>query len=140
MNAIIGIDPDTNESGVSAFSDGIYTADSMIFPRLIGYLTACKPHIKQVRISAGWLNKSNYNAKGQSPMVAARIGQHTGANHQVGKIIAEFCEYHGIPYKLFKPTVSKPTAAFIKQATGIWLPNKTGKHSEMRDALALCLG
>ena len=137
---IIGIDPDVNESGLAFRIDDIFSTYTVPLPELINDLIIAKPDIKQVRISAGWLNKSNYNAKGHSAMVAARIGQHTGANHQVGKIIAEFCEYHSIPYKLFKPTVSKPTALFIKQATGIWLPNKAGKHSEMRDALMLCLG
>ena len=90
-----------------------------------------------VVIEAGWLNKSNWHmvSKGSSN-INAQIGQRTGANHEVGKKIAEMCEYLDLPYELVKPTKRKVTHEYFKALTNI-----IGRtNQEQRDAAMLVIG
>jgi hypothetical protein len=105
---LIGIDPDTEKNGVACLTSGkpesleLFSFD---FFETLDFIKAKDPDV--VYISAGWLHKANFNAKSKNLRVQARIGQYIGANHQVGKLIQQFCEKQGIHYLLIIPTQSK---------------------------------
>jgi hypothetical protein len=72
----------------------------------------------KVYIEAGWLNtKSNWHGSGKGENVASRIGTKVGANHQVGKLIAEMCEYLGLEYELVQPKTAKMGAILFRKVT-----------------------
>ena len=73
----------------------------------------------KVYIEAGWLNqKSNWHVSGKGEAVSARVGTKVGANHQVGKLIAEMCEYLGLEYELVQPRTSKMPVKLFRKITG----------------------
>ena len=137
---LIGIDPDTKKSGVAFFLKN-YTLELYnltffeIHSTLLDFQTNFKFNILVI-IDAGWLNKSNFHVTGTNNKVNGKIGERVGANHEVGKKIAEMCEYLGIEYKLNKPTNSKVNAEYFKKLTGY--KNKT--NQDQRDAGMLVYG
>ena len=145
----IGIDPDTDKSGVAFFKpklNKVTMLNNMTFFELYHYLdftqeTATTTGAKfEIVIEAGWLNaKSNFH--GAFGGAAERIGAKVGANHETGKKIAEMCEYLNIPYKLVKPLSLKPWggkkinhAQFVQQTGWVGRTNQ-----EQRDAAMLVL-
>lgn len=118
--------------------------EEMPFPALIGYLDILHLGVDKcgekmiVVIEAGWLNKSNWHYRpSDTKAKVAEIGRQTGRNHQTGILIAEMCEYMGIPYKLRKPLPKfwkgkdrKITAEEFKEITGY----KGRTNQEGRDA------
>lgn len=138
----IGIDPDVDKSGfavwcskskalkelkVSRFFELIYEIDSIISE---GFEVV-------VCIEAGWLiKKSNFHSrKGQTKAVGEKIAKAVGANHQVGKLIAEYCDNKKIAFGLIKPQ-GKKNADEFKKITGY--VKRT--NSEMRDSAMLVFG
>lgn len=106
----IGIDPDVGRNGVAYLNTKreTLTLSSRTAPNLWEFLLYMRDHTTNNRyvviIEASWLIQSNWHVssnmtKGQ----VAQVGHNTGRNHQVGISIAEFCEYHKIPYFLAKP-------------------------------------
>ncbi len=143
-NNYIGIDPDVTKSGVAFYEAKSKTLElaNLTYFQLFDYLKLVKNEISEnqsikVIIEAGWLNKSNWHAvKGGNSSINAQIGQRTGANHEVGKKIAEMCEYLDLPYELIKPTKSKVNAEYFKKITGV-----IGRtNQEQRDAGMLVFG
>ena len=94
-------------------------------------------YLPKIYIEAGWLNKSSWHPS-PNRSTASRIGKNIGANHQIGKLIAEKCERLKIPHELVKPTKSKVTDhKLFCRITGY-----KGRRSnqEMRDAAMLIWG
>ena len=142
----IGIDPDTDKSGVALFNvkskmvTGLY---NKTFFELFGYLSDGKETDGvgiEVVIEAGWLNaKSNFH--GAFGGAAERIGAKVGANHETGKKIAEMCEYLNIPYRLVKPLSLKVWGGKkINHAQFVQLTGWVGRtNQEQRDAAMLVI-
>ena len=100
---VIGIDPDVDKSGVGIIDlerKEVSKAE-LNLPALVEYLTGIEDVM--VIIEAGWKNGSNFHLKNKGQWHASKIGEQVGRNHEVSKIIGEFCEYHGIPYRFVKP-------------------------------------
>lgn len=145
----IGIDPDTDKSGVALFNaekKKVTGLHNMRFFELFRYLSDCINidakfgTTTEVVIEAGWLNaKSNFH--GAFGGAAERIGAKVGANHETGKKIAEMCEYLNIPYKLVKPLSLKPWGGKkINHAQFVQLTGWVGRtNQEQRDAAMLVL-
>lgn len=106
MKTIIGIDPDVDKSGcamVDVAKRTIHLA-SLRFPELLAFLESRQDADLLVAIEGGWLNHSNWHVGYyNSPQRAAEIGRATGRNHQVGILLAEWCEFKKIHYVIVKP-------------------------------------
>jgi hypothetical protein len=143
-DTIIAIDPDVDKSGVAELSPlhRLLEVTSLSFPQLLDYLQTRKELSGTAKttllvvVEAGWMNTiSNYHtAAGRR---GQRIAKNVGANHKVGKMIVEMCEYYAIPVttvkplkKMWKGKDGKITQAEIASFTGI-----TGRtNQEGRDA------
>lgn len=146
---IIGIDPDVEKNGFAVL-DTKWKSISICeykFSEVMENLCAYRDAIgaEELRaedviviIEAGWLNKSNWHYRATDTKAkVAEIGRQTGRNHQTGILIAEMCEYMGIPYKLVKPLPKfwkgkdrKITAEEFREITGY----KGRTNQEGRDA------
>ena len=109
---IVAIDPDVERNGIACLDipSKRLTIKSLSFPETIEYLFGYKATKNSgkygaiVLIEAGWLNHTHWHTKtGDSIRVIAAKGNSVGRNHEVGRKIAEMCEYWNIPYKLVKP-------------------------------------
>jgi hypothetical protein len=137
---IIGIDPDVDKSGV-AFKQGKEIRLSnmtffQIYDALKGVREANEKENILVYIECGYLNKGNWHVTIGSNVINAQIGQRTGANHQISKLLIQMCEFLDINFIAVKPTKSKVNAEFFKQITKI----ETRTNQEQRDALMLIWG
>ncbi|MCL1932354.1 MAG: hypothetical protein FWF53_00870 [Candidatus Azobacteroides sp.] len=144
-HTIIAIDPDVDKSGVATLqTEGKkLITNNLTFPKLIDFLKRMNedkihfPFI--VVVEAGWLNSvSNYHT--EAGRRGQRIAKNVGANHQVGKMIVEMCEYYKIPVTTIKPLKKmwhgkdgKITQEEIASFTGIVGRN----NQEERDAALL---
>lgn len=137
----VGIDPDISKSGFAVIVSGakeFYELTTLPFFEML-------ERIQQLNLNAGgvvvcieaaWLiPKSNWHG-GKSMGVAAKIGKSVGANHQVGRLLEEFCIYYQIPFELIKPSKSKTDSAFFEKLTNY----KLRTNPEMRDAGMLIYG
>ena len=110
-DVFIGIDPDSDKSGVALLmkKSRALTVGSFSFPELIDYVKAvrakyCESHILVV-VEGGWLNESNWHVK-YTPMStskAAAMGRNVGMNHQTGILIVQILDYLDIPFDVVKP-------------------------------------
>lgn len=108
---IIGIDPDVDKSGVATLhrSDHTLRLESLTFPELtelLRRLADLRPESNGllVVIEAGWLNRAHWHITAHDTRAsAAAKGNAAGRNHQVGRLLAEMCEYYKIPYRLQRP-------------------------------------
>lgn len=106
---VIGIDPDSVESGVGVVYPDSRNVTPMkfSFAKLIDYLRLTKDLGKTfcVVVEGGWLNKSNWHTLGirRGAQVAAEIGRRTGMNHQTGILIEQMCDAMQIPCTVVKP-------------------------------------
>lgn len=138
----IGIDPDTEKSGVALINGDRLELHALTFFELFDFLKEClrlKGESEKiiVVVEAGWLNKGNWHTKDKgSSALNAKIGQRTGANHEAGKKIVEMIEYLEIPHKLVKPTKSKVNDKLFKSITKI----EGRTNQEKRDAMMLIWG
>lgn len=136
---LIGIDPDVDKSGVAIKSKKNISLHNWGFFELFDNLLTLKKEGAQmlVIVEAGWLNKSNWhkNDKG-SAALNAKIGSHTGANHETGKKIVEMLEYLKIIHQLIRPSQSKVNAKLFKMITKI----EQRTNQEQRDAYMLIHG
>ena len=133
----IGIDPDTDKSGYAiwctetkelelytkSFSEIIIDFELLLVPI-------------EIVIEAGWLNKKSNWHNSKTMATASKIGKNVGANHQVGKCIAELCIAKSIPYRLVKPTSHKKDHDTFCKITGY----KGRTNQEKRDAAMLVYG
>lgn len=112
FHSVVAIDPDVDRNGVACLdiAQNALTIQTLQFPQTLEYLHNWKPSDENaqsdvmVLIEAGWLNHTHWHTKARdSKRVIAAKGNSVGRNHEVGRKIAEMCEYWGIPYKLVKP-------------------------------------
>jgi hypothetical protein len=135
----IGIDPDTNKSGVAYWYKDTkkIELETLEFFKLYDVLKSLKIRYNiYVVIDAGWLNKTNFHVTGTNKKVNGKIGERVGANHEVGKKIAEMCISLGIQYSLHKPTKTKVNKEIFEKITGY----KGRTNQEVRDAGMLVFG
>lgn len=106
---IIGVDPDIELSGFSLLNveTKAINLERMGFPELLERLDQNKTLFGKsllVVVEAGWLNRGNWHlSRAVNFASAARTGEKVGANHQVGKLIIEYCKYHEIDVIGHKP-------------------------------------
>jgi len=134
----IGIDPDVHKSG---YAEIRFNGDRVVrnlaildFWQIVDELQACTIEDSQhiVLIEAGYLNKTNFHARGNKKY-AAKIGERVGANHQIGKLFVEYCKQNSIDYREIVPRRSKVKAPEFETITGY-----SGRtNQEQRDAMML---
>ena len=140
---IIGIDPDTDGSGVAIKDTMNNSLDlkDLKFWELFDFLSEIKSDIKVVRVEASWLIKHNWHAKQKgSAALNANIGSKTGENHQIGKLIVQMCDYLGIKVDEVRPLrkVWKTSTGKISKKEFVALTNWKGNATqEVRDAYLL---
>jgi len=137
----LGIDPDVAKSGVAIWNSGekeFVGLSTLKFFDLTTAIQFYKNNQLVVVIEAGWLNKkSNFHGrKGQSKAVGEKIAKAVGANHQVGKLLIEFCQSVNVDYVEVRPANKKIDAAGFKKITGY----EGRTNSEVRDAAMLVFG
>lgn len=138
----IGVDPDVEKNGVAIWEPETkeLTLRNDRFFELYGFLYSycgiCgKPVL--VVIEGGWLNqKSNWHNEYQGVSAAARVAKNTGANHQVGKLIVEMCQWLQLPYEVVRPQSSKIKSDVFAKITKY----KGRTNQEQRDAAMLVFG
>lgn len=146
----IGIDPDTEKSGVCSWdrTSKSVTLQTLTFFELYEYLNQKKHVIDMVKVEAGWKNVKNNFHGAKNASTAARIGANVGANQETGKKIVEMCQYLGIAVKEVKPLkkVWKSKDGKIshdelqQQLKFRGIPPITGRtNPESRDAALICL-
>lgn len=123
---IIGIDPDIKTSGVAVLRciNKTLKLHSINFPTLAQELMsgANKRHNVLYVIEAGHLNKSNWHIKqAKSKEIAAEIGNRTGQNHAVAKLIYEIGEFNNIDIIETRPLAK------------VWGSNSKISHKEFVD-------
>ena len=140
MNKIhIGIDPDVTKNGVAIWYPKTKALDleCLRFFELFELFKTLKIRNQIiVIIDAGWLNKTNFHVLGTNKRVNGKIGEHVGANHEVGKKIAEMCDYLGLEYRLNKPRSKKVDKETFEKITGY----TSRTNQEKRDAGMLVFG
>lgn len=106
-NTVVAIDPDVDRNGVACLNVASRSLDvkSLRFPEILEYLHSLKGRNDTiVIIEAGWLNKSHWHlAYHDSKANAAAKGNAVGRNHEVGRKLAEMCEFWQITHRLVKP-------------------------------------
>lgn len=117
----IGIDPDIDNNGIACWDSETKEFDyikNMSFWDVINEFECWNIPINVV-IEAGWLHsKSNWHGKAyQSKNVGEKIAKNVGANHQVGILIAEYCDINNINFRLIKPQ-RKVKSDYFKKLTG----------------------
>lgn len=110
---IIGIDPDVDKSGVATLHRSGHTLrlESLTFAEVVERLSIIRATATEdilaavlVVIEAGWLNRAHWHlSPHDTRQSAAAKGNAAGRNHQVGRLLAEMCEYYKIPYRLQRP-------------------------------------
>lgn len=145
MGIKIGIDPDTFKSGVAILhtEERRVEVKSLAFPQLMDFLLdAAKLPGVIVYIEAGWHIKGNWHLRlTDGASLAAATGKRTGANHEVGKKIAEMARHYGlmvIEQKPLKKGWKGPSGKITHEEISYFihgLPKRT--NQEERDAALL---
>ena len=147
---IIGIDPDTKESGIAIYDKTAKELEvrSLSFFNLLDYLRDNSADIELVKIEGGWLNKKSNFRFTKSKGIGENIAKKVGSNHETGKKIVEMCEYLKINHSIVKPlrkiwkgAEGKITDAELRQQLSrlqITLA-KTRTNQETRDSVLICL-
>jgi len=139
----IGIDPDIDKSGIAVWNPVLNDYESIEclgFWDIIGFLLDNNKRIKEVRIEAGWLIKTNWHSMSkQGKQGIAETGRRVGMNHKTGQLMVEFCEKYNIPHKSIKPLSNNYWAESAEKfaATTGW---KGKTNPEKRDAAMLVFG
>jgi hypothetical protein len=129
----IGIDPDITASGVAVYDkeDNSLELRTLSFWELIEEIESYLVPIHIVIEAGHLIKKSNWHGAANT-YTAARIGKNVGSNHQIGKLIQEYCEKHNISHELIKPLGKVNQEIF----NGIW-ERKGRTNQEVRDAAML---
>lgn len=143
MKTIIAIDPDVGKSGVAMFAENYSKFEALTFIDLYNLIQNHDYYYPTVVVvEAGWLNRSNWHLPTKcSKQQAAEIGKRTGANHQVGKLIVEYCKTYNIEVvekrplkKIWKSRAGKISQEEIEQ----FIPDFPKRsNQEIRDAALL---
>lgn len=135
-----GIDPDVKESGFAIWDNKTKEIDygKLSFWDLIKKIEYYSRNYEvKFIIEAGWLNKKSnfHNRPYQSKLIGERIAKNVGSNHQVGKLLVEYCEKYKLDYELKVPKQKKYTSYYIQNLTGIKV-----KNQDIIDAIMLVWG
>lgn len=142
----IGIDPDIDKSGVAVITEkGEVVLYTLPFFSLIDFLKLNQNQIKEVAIECGYLNaKSNFHYRGAKTGISAKIGALVGANHQISRLLVQYCQHNHINHREVKPLKKhwkgangKITHNELTKIVKYDLPKRT--NQEQRDALLLIL-
>lgn len=144
-NHIIGIDCDVDKSGVCYLNKQtrMIELSSLTFFQLFDYFIWLKTQAFEfiVIIEGGWLNEVSNFHKSKNTRTSNKISNYVGANHEVGKLIVEMCEYLKIKHEVKRPLL-KIWAGNNKKITHEELVYFTGiqgrTSQETRDATLLC--
>jgi len=138
---LCGIDPDSKESGLAVWNvkrQEFDTITQLPFWDLIDYIETLRENYKIcIYVEASWqIKKSNWHSKrGQSKYVGEKIAKCVGSNHQVGRLLVEYCLSSYLDCVEVLPK-GKLDAKSFKQLTGV----TTRTNSEKRDAAYLVYG
>lgn len=146
----IGIDPDVEMSGIGRVDkeNKAVWCDRLSFPLLIEYLRVvhddCKRNGARLYVFIESTRQTTHNwhlRPSDSKAVAAVKGRNVGAMQEVGKLIAEMCEYYGIEAterpplrKCWQGKEGKITHEEIAKITGL---KQKRSNQEGRDALLI---
>ena len=135
-----GIDPDVKESGFAIWNSEtkeIYYGKLTFWDLIKKMDYYQRSYVVKFIIEAGWLNKkSNFHSRPyQSKLIGERIAKNVGSNHQVGKLLVEFCEKNKLFYELKTPKQKKYTSYYIQNLTGLKI-----KNQDIIDAVMLVYG
>lgn len=141
---LIGIDPDTNKSGVAVKQNRQYTLTTLPFFQLFDYLRDNREKVSMLYIEASWLIKHNWNKKRQgTAAINASIGNDAGRNHETGRKIVEMCQHLNIPYTEVRPLRKcwkGPNGKITHEELTKLIPNLPKRtNQEQRDAALLIL-
>lgn len=135
---LIGIDPDTEKSGIAVKSSEL-SLYNMSFFELYDYLVSAKANFEniEVYIECGFLNGGNrHKVFGGSLELNSKIGERIGSNHEVAKKICEMCHHLEIKFTQVRPTKTKTNSDYFKKITGY----EKRTNQEQRDACLLIWG
>jgi len=137
---IIGIDPDIDKSGIAVYNSdrGILNIDNQGFFDLLSEISWQRNQAYDVivLIECGYLNKSNWHATKNKAKYAAAIGAKVGANHQISRLLVEFCEREMIDYREIQPKRKKINHNDFINVSGLDFKRT---NQEQRDAAMLIL-
>lgn len=146
MKIYIGIDPDTDRSGVAIFSNNVMQCAAFAFADMVGLILQMHKKAEQqgdeiiVIVEAGWLNKSNWHITFRdNAWLAAAKGIAVGRNQQVGKCLVELLRAENIQVVEQKPLRKiwrKGKISHDELAKLVKLDQKR-TNQEMRDAALL---
>ena len=136
----IGIDPDVDASGIARLDGDGIECSTLPFPALLEYILANRD--AHFVIEASWKTGHVWHGgRSKGKAHSAKLGYDVGRNHEVGRKIAEFLDYHNINYTLQPPLMKcwkgkdrKITHEEIVQFTH-W--DRKVSNQEERDALLL---
>lgn len=147
-SVIVGVDPDVDGSGVGVVDlvQKKVSKDILRLPELVEYLRSISD--VKVFIEAGWMNRSNFHLKNKGQYHASKIGENVGRNHEVSRIIGEFCEHYNVPYEHVRPLakrwkgkdgkITHEELMSIIDGSGLQM-DKCRTNQETRDALLIAL-
>lgn len=141
---ILGIDPDTEKSGVALVNvpEGrlVYAA-SYSFPKLLDMLYASALPNMILYVEAGWMvKKSNFH--GQTGSRGQRVAKNVGANHETGKKIIEMAKHYGIEVQEIHPLRkcwTGPEGKITQEEIEYFIPGFPKRtNQDSRDAALIC--
>lgn len=136
----IGIDPDTDKSGVAVMKDNEVIKLEMIeFYDLLEFLSDLKYKYDKyiVIIEKGEDNKALFNAnKEPNKLKANRIAMNTGRNFETSILLIKHCKRHQIPHKTYAPRTPKMNHQYVSKLVKN-MPKRS--NEEKRDAIRCCL-
>lgn len=147
---IIGIDPDTHQSGVARLDvlPRKATATHLPFHLLMDYIMDVK-EVARLRsqhlvivVESSWHDSHNWHLNWKdSKAVAAKKGYAVGAMHQVGKLLVEMLEHNGLEVHEVRPLVKcwkgHDRKITHEEMTEICRWDKKRSNQEERDAMLL---
>jgi hypothetical protein len=147
---IIGIDPDTHQSGVARLDvlPRKATATHLPFHLLMDYIMDVK-EVARLRsqhlvivVESSWHDSHNWHLNWKdSKAVAAKKGYAVGAMHQVGKLLVEMLEHNRLEVHEVRPLVKSWKGLDRKitheEMTEICRWDKKRSNQEERDAMLL---
>lgn len=146
MKIYIGIDPDTDRSGVAIFSNNVMQCAALAFADMVGLILQMHKEAEQkgddviVVVEAGWLNKSNWHITYKdNAWLAAAKGIAVGRNQQVGKCLVELLKAEKVQVVEQKPLRKVWRKGKISHAelSKLVRLNQKRTNQEMRDAALL---
>lgn len=148
---IIGIDPDTNKSGLATYNPESkeLSLTNKTFFDLLDTIYMDRVNTEMVKVEAGYLNdKSNFHYS-RNALTAQKIAKNVGECNQTGRLIYQFCERHGIPAKEIPPLakmwkgknrkISYQEFQTLLETNGITLTGKKLVNQEVMDAGLIAL-